>query len=200
VSDQSDLLPVFLKLAGRRVLVVGGGQVAAAKIGGLLRAGASVTVVAPEVAPAIARSGVPVEQRRFTASDLHGVWFVVTAATPEVNREVARIAERHRVFVNAVDDPASASAYLGGVVRRHGVTIAISTDGRAPAIAGLLREGLEALLPLDLDRWLECADALRREWRLRQVPMERRRPRLLEALFDLYTQRGETSAPKALAP
>jgi uroporphyrin-III C-methyltransferase/precorrin-2 dehydrogenase/sirohydrochlorin ferrochelatase len=199
VGDQSDLFPVFLKLAGRRVLVVGGGEVAASKIEGLLRAGASVTVVAPAVAPAIVASGAAVERRAFRASDLDGVWFVVSAATPDVNREVARIAEAHRVFVNAVDDPPSASAYLGGVVRRQGVTLAISTDGRAPALAGLLREGFDALLPADLDRWLERADALRREWRAGQVPMEQRRPKLLDALVDLYAERGLAGAQRAVA-
>ena len=60
----------------------------------------------------------------------------MAAAPPEVNREVAAAAEERRLFVNAVDDPAHASLYLGGVVRRGGVTAAISTDGRAPALAG----------------------------------------------------------------
>ena len=60
---------------------------------------------------------------------------------------MAAAADARQVFVNAVDDPANASAYLGGVVRRGGVTLAISTDGHAPALAGLLREGLDALLP-----------------------------------------------------
>ena len=69
----------------------------------------------------------------------------------DVNRQVLAAAERRQLFVNAVDDPAHATAYLGGVVRRDGVTIAISTDGRAPALAGLLREALDAWLPADLD-------------------------------------------------
>ena len=68
----------------------------------------------------------------------------MAAATPEVNRDVARLAEARHVFVNAVDDPPNATAYLGGVVRRDGVTLAISTAGHAPALAGLLREALDA--------------------------------------------------------
>ena len=74
-------------------------------------------------------------------------------------------AERAQLFVNAVDDPAHATAYLGGVVRRDGVTVAISTDGRAPALAGLLREALDAWLPGDLDAWMAAADEARREWK-----------------------------------
>jgi siroheme synthase-like protein len=91
--------------------------------------------------------------------------------------------------VNAVDDPPNATAYLGGVVRRAGVTVAISTDGRAPAMAGLLREALDAWLPGDLERWMTAADEARREWRRLGVPMEARRPLLLETLNRLYDER-----------
>ena len=135
--------PVFLKLAGKRVVVVGGGPVAAAKLEGLLAAGALVTVVAPEISPEIEREGVTVRRRTFRRDDLDGAWWVVAAAPPEVNREVQDAAEARQLFVNAVDDPDHATAYLGSVVRRDGVTMAISTDGRAPALAGLLREALE---------------------------------------------------------
>ena len=94
------------------------------------------------------------------------------------------------MFVNAVDDPSHASAYLGGVSRRAGVTIAISTNGAAPALAGLLREGLDAMLPEDLDRWLASARRARRGWKARGVPMAQRRPQLLKALNALYSQRS----------
>jgi uroporphyrin-III C-methyltransferase / precorrin-2 dehydrogenase / sirohydrochlorin ferrochelatase len=183
---EPELLPLFLKLSGRRVLVVGGGAMAASKLEALLRAGAEVRVVAPEVRPEIAGRGVRVERRPFAPADLDGAWLVVAAATPEVNREVAREAERRRVFVNAVDDPASATAYAGGVVRRGGVAVAISTGGRAPALAGLLREGIEALLPERLGPWVERAEALRARWKADAVPMEARRPLLLQALNELY--------------
>ena len=181
-----DLFPVFLKLAGRRVLVVGAGPVAATKLQALVSSGAAITVVAPDISPAVRAFGVPFEERAFQASDLDGAWFVVAAATPDVNRAVAEEAERRQVFVNAVDDPSNASAYLGGVLRRDGVTIAISTDGRAPAIAGLLREGLDALLPEELDEWFRQADRLKKVWRTTNVPMDARRPQLLEALVRLY--------------
>src|SRR2546421_12824281 len=117
------LLPLFLDLDGRRVLLVGGGAVAAGKLAQLAAARADVRVVALEVTEAIAGSGVAIERRAFRPDDLDDVWLVVAAATPEVNREVAAAAEARRIFVNAVDDPANASAYLGGVVRRDGVTL-----------------------------------------------------------------------------
>jgi uroporphyrin-III C-methyltransferase/precorrin-2 dehydrogenase/sirohydrochlorin ferrochelatase len=191
---QSDLYPVFLKLDDRPVLLVGGGTVATSKLDALRQARARVTVVAPSVSDAIAASGVPIVLRKFRASDLNGQWFVVSAATPAVNRQVARAAARRRVFVNAVDDPAQASAYLGGVCRRAGVTVAISTDGRAPALAGLLREGIDAMLPADLESWMDASREARAQWKANGVPMPQRRPQLLDALNKLYESRRTTSA------
>ena len=185
-----ELFPLFLKLARRRVLVVGAGPVAASKLAALLAAGADVTVVAPQVCPAVRELGVRVEERAFRDADLDDTWFVVAAATPEVNARVAHAAEARRLFVNAVDDPPNATAYLGGVVRRDGVTVAISTSGQAPALAGLLREGIDAVLPPDLHRWTAAAREARREWKARGVPMAERRPLLLDALNDIYREAG----------
>ena len=194
---REELFPSFLKLADRPVTVVGGGPVAASKLSALVAAGARVTVVAPDVVDAIAAHPVRVERRPFRPSDLDGAWFVVAAAPPEVNRAVAAAAEARRVFVNAVDDPAHATVYLGGVVRKAGVTIAISTDGRAPALAGLVREGLDALLPDDLERWLEQSDRLRSEWRATGLPMEQRRPQLLVAINRLYEDRDAVAGGRS---
>jgi siroheme synthase-like protein len=134
-------------------------------------AGASVRVVAPEL---------------FVPSDLDSAWLVVSVAPPEVNRRVADAAAARRLFVNAVDDPANASAYLGGVVRRGGVTVGISTDGEAPALAALLREAFDTLLPDDLDEWMATARAEREVWKRDLVPIDRRKPLLLEALNRRY--------------
>jgi uroporphyrin-III C-methyltransferase/precorrin-2 dehydrogenase/sirohydrochlorin ferrochelatase len=183
------LFPVFLKLAGRRVVLVGGGAVAASKLRPLLDAGARVTVVAPHVHEEIAGGPVALVRRGFEAEDLEGAVLAVAAATPEVNRRVRTAGDARGVFVNAVDDPEVASAYTGGVLRRGGVTIAVSTDGRAPALAGLLREGLEAALPEELESWLETARALRQRQRAEGVPLAERRPQLLQALNRLYAER-----------
>ncbi|HZM58580.1 MAG TPA: uroporphyrinogen-III C-methyltransferase [Vicinamibacterales bacterium] len=187
------MYPAFLRLKDRKVVLVGGGRVAAAKLQPLLHEGARVTVVAPEIRPELEVDGVELQRRLFDERDLDGAWYVVAAAPREVNRQVLDAAERHRIFVNAVDDPANATAYAGGVVRRSSVTVAISTDGRAPALAGLLREALDAWLPVDLDAWLATADELRREWKRDGVPMEERRPALLEALNQLYESRASNS-------
>jgi siroheme synthase-like protein len=213
-----ELLPLFLNLTGRAVLLVGGGRVAAGKLTQLLAVGARVHVVAPEICDEMAaivaqgaepeRPGlqVTISPRRFAESDLDDVWLVVAAATPQANHDVASLAEPRRLFVNAVDDPPNASAYLSGVVRRDGVTIAISTSGAAPALTALLREALDALLPRELSMWMAQARAERIGWRRDGVPMEARKPRLLCALNDLYdssaslsTRLGSGQAPRAVA-
>lgn len=191
------MFPVFLKLDGRSVLLVGGGPVAAGKLPALLDAGAAVTVVAPLIAPGIAAAPVTVLERPFERRDLDGVCYVVAAAPREVNAEVAREASARGIFVNAVDDVENASAYAAAVLRRGGVTIALSTDGEAPALAGLLREGLEALLPDDLEGWMTCARDARRRWLAEGVPMVQRRPLLLDALIRLYPHREAAASGEA---
>jgi siroheme synthase-like protein len=192
------VFPAFLKLAGRKVLVVGGGPMAAAKVAPLRQAGAEIHVVAPAICPDLDLTAVAsVVLREFRPDDLDGVWLVVAAATSAVNREVAAEAARRRLFVNAVDDPENATVYLGGVVRRGGATIAISTDGAAPALAGLLREALDAALPdaEEMEAWLSRARELRTTWRAAGVPMAARRPQLLEALNRLY-ETAPAGAPR----
>jgi uroporphyrin-III C-methyltransferase/precorrin-2 dehydrogenase/sirohydrochlorin ferrochelatase len=189
------LFPTFLRLEGRRVLIVGGGAVACGKLTGLLDAGARVIVVAPDIRPALEQPGVALVRAPFSPAHLEGVWFVVAAAPPEVNRVVALHAERRGIFVNAVDDRGSASAYAAGVVRRGALTLAISTGGAAPALAGLLREALEAVIPCDLAVWLEEARAARAAWKVSGVPMGERRPLLLQALNRLYEFPRQERAP-----
>jgi siroheme synthase-like protein len=200
-SDPSPtaLFPLFMRLGGRKVLVVGGGPVATAKVTALLQAGATVTVVAPEISSQLgelAGAGrITVARRQFQPADVEGVWLVVAAVPPEVARAVSDAAEPARVFVVAVDDTAAASAFGAGTFTRGGVTIAVSTGGRAPALAGLLREGLEAVLPDDLDAWMTEAERQRAAWRADAVPFAQRRPLLLDALNGIYS----SSEPPAMS-
>jgi siroheme synthase-like protein len=192
-----DLLPLFLKLAGRPVLLVGGGRVAAGKLTQLLAAGAHVRVVAPGISPPIraAADRVQIVERAFEPSDLDGVWLAVAAADAETNHAVADAAEPRKIFVNAVDDPANASAFLSGVIRRDGVTIAISTSGEAPALTALLREALDDVLPADLHDWVAESQRQRIVWRRDQVPIEHRKPLLLRSLNRLYRSGAGTGGP-----
>lgn len=196
--DVPDLLPLFVNLRDRRVVLVGGGLVACAKLRQLLAVGADVQVVAPEVVAGIRQSGAAIVLRPFAPADLDGAWLAVAAAPPAVNRAVREAADARRIFLNAVDDPANATAYFGGVVRRGGVTVAISTSGEAPALTALLREGLDHLLPRDLADWMDEAKRQRGSWKRERVSIDTRRPLLLDALNRL--RRPTAVVPAAHAP
>ena len=198
---EDDLYPLFAKLAGRKVVLVGGGRVAASKLPALLTAAAEVTVVAPRIRRDIQGPKVKLVRRAFVSQDLDGAWFVIAAAPQQINREVSIAAEERQLFVNAVDDPANATAYLGGVVRNSGVTVAISTNGRSPALVGLIREGFEAVLPsADLESWTIQAQATRKDWQVRMVPIADRRPLLLQALNRLYEESAKQRNPDNHTP
>jgi siroheme synthase-like protein len=179
------LLPLFLKLESRDVLVVGAGRIAERKIAELVEARARVHVVAPDATDAVkalaAARAVRWEARAFQESDVEGAWLIVAATgDAEVQRRVADVAESKRVFVIAVDDKANASAYGGAVIRRGPVTIAISTSGESPALARLMREVLEQALP-EAD-WIDAAKALRERWRTEGTPFESRFAELMKAI------------------
>ena len=141
------LYPVNLLLAGRPVLVVGGGRVAAQKVRGLVAAGAVVTVVAPEVDAAVEEQDVTVERRRYRRGEAAG-YRLVTAATgnPAVNQQVYDDGEAAGVFVNSADDPERCSVTLPARVQRGRLVVTVSTGGHSPAVAAWLRDRLAAEL------------------------------------------------------
>ena len=172
------LFPLFLRLAGKRVLVVGAGNVATKKIADLVEAGADVIVVAPADGNAI--PGVTRVERAFVESDVDGAWLVFAATNdPAVQAAVTAAAEARHLFSIAIDDPPNGSAYSASVIRRAPITVAISTSGEAPALARLLREVLEQALP-DAT-WVADARALRERWRADGTPMTSRFEELVRA-------------------
>lgn len=178
------LFPLFLRLGGRDVLVVGAGAVAERKIEELVAAGAHVRVVALAATPAVdslASSGaIALEKRAFVARDIGRAWLVVAATSDAATqREVCALAEAARVFAIAIDDPPNGSAYSASVVRRAPLTVAISTDGEAPALARLFREVIEEILPPEA--WIEEAKALRARWQAEKTPMGSRFAELVRA-------------------
>ena len=143
------LFPLFLNLEGQPALVVGGGEIAEAKIASLLHAGADVEVVAPQVTATIskwAQSGaINWRQRSFAPDDVLEKQLVIAAtSSPEVNHNVYAEARRNGVLCNVVDDPPYCDFYFPAVVRRGDLQIAISTGGQSPALAQQLRFELEA--------------------------------------------------------
>src|SRR5213593_3964431 len=162
--------PVVLDLAGRPVLVVGGGAVAERKVEGLLEASASITVVSPRVSARLARLAddghISVRLRSYRRSDLRGI-AVVFAATDKrgVNAAVAADARRRRVWVNAADDPDHCDFILPSVLRRGSLLISVTTGGRSPALARVVREEIERQFGGDYALLTELASDVRRQLR-----------------------------------
>ena len=162
------LLPIFLKLDGRRCLLVGAGTVALDKVGSLLKTGLRLRVVAPEAQPEIRQLALEGKlewvQRAFELTDLDGNFLVVTATnSPETNALVYRGAVERGILCNSVDDIPNCDFYFGSVVSRGDLQIAISTAGQSPAFAQHLRREIDEQLPEDLGPWLESLGQLRRE-------------------------------------
>jgi uroporphyrin-III C-methyltransferase/precorrin-2 dehydrogenase/sirohydrochlorin ferrochelatase len=162
--------PVHLaRLEGRRVLLAGGGRVAAGKISALLDAGASVHVVAERFEPPIERflPLVRAEERRVEPRDLDGAYLAILATDDrDTNRRLAEHARSLGVLVNTVDDASACDFYAPAIVRRGDVTLSVSTDGNAPLVAGQIRRLLEAILPASLGGATAVVSALRKRVRL----------------------------------
>ena len=159
IASSSALFPMFVKLEGRRCVVVGGGTIAESKVEGLLASGAKVIVVSPKLTPVLARKSRMGEftwyARRFDACDLHDAFLVIAATADEdVNEWVYREADRRGVLCNAVDQPPRCHFYFPAVVRRGALQIAISTSGLSPSLAQRLRRELEAQIGPEYEEWI----------------------------------------------
>ena len=136
--------PVNLNLAGRPVLLVGGGRIALRKSQQLLACDAELTVLAPEVVPEFRDLAVTIDQRRYAPGDCVGYRLVVTATgDTTVDQQIFDEAEALGIWVNSADDPARCSFTLPAVVRRGDLMITTSTSGASPALSSWLRRRLE---------------------------------------------------------
>jgi uroporphyrin-III C-methyltransferase/precorrin-2 dehydrogenase/sirohydrochlorin ferrochelatase len=174
------LLPIFLKLDGRNVLLVGAGHVALDKIRSLLPTGAKLRVVAPAALPEIERMAeegrVEWVQREFEPADVEGFWLVIAATSlPNVNAEVHRAAEERGILSNSVDDIPNCDFFFASIVSRGSLQIAISTGGESPAFAQRLRREIDEQLPYEVGPWLEKLGQVRREILATHSPGEARK-------------------------
>jgi precorrin-2 dehydrogenase/sirohydrochlorin ferrochelatase len=146
-SGNLNLFPMMLKLAGRKCVVIGAGNVAAEKIDSLLSCSAKVFVISPKAVRRIsarANAGLLVwKRRRFSPRDLAGAFLAIAATdSPSTNESVFRSCKAHKVLCNSVDDPAHCDFFYPAVVRRGALQIAVSTSGCSPALASRLRKDL----------------------------------------------------------
>lgn len=197
------LFPIFLKLDGRRVLVVGAGNVALEKISSLLQTDARICVIAPQACEAVenlaAAGRVTLERRAFTESDLEEQSLVIAATNSKtVNHAVFVAAQRYGLLCNSVDDPPNCDFYFASIVQRGNLQIAISTAGESPALAQRLRREIDAQLPEDAAEWLENIGKLRREI-LASRPVGGKRKALLHKLAQLPVCASEQCPARQLA-
>ncbi|HST12636.1 MAG TPA: bifunctional precorrin-2 dehydrogenase/sirohydrochlorin ferrochelatase [Terriglobales bacterium] len=179
------LFPMFLKLEGRSCLVVGAGKIGESKIRSLLVARAKVRVVAPWATRAVAgwaSAGVLTwDAREFQTADLNGTFLVIAATSSvDVNDSVYREATRRNVLCNAVDDPERCDFYYPAVVRRGALQVAISTEGKSPALAQKLRREFERQLAPFYAGWLEQLGRIRSQLFRRPLHPDDRRKLLHE--------------------
>jgi siroheme synthase-like protein len=138
---QDSLYPVSLVVAGRRCVVVGGGNVATRKVAALVEAGAEVVVIAPAISADIRAMSVKLVERLYRPGDLDLAWLAIAATDdPATNQQIFADGRASRVWVNAADDPESCSFTLPAVVRQGPVTVAVSTSGYSPALAGWIKD------------------------------------------------------------
>ncbi len=183
-----DYFPLFFDLKRQRVLVVGAGVVALRKVQLLERAQAAVVVVAPEVAPELARLAaagtIEVLVREFAAGDLDGVRLVVVATSRRaVNRWIASLCEGRGIPVNVVDDRQASRVIVPAIIDRDPVIVAVSSAGTSPVLARRLRERLEALVPKRIGLWASWLAGMRATVR-RRIPGAEARRRYFEMLVD----------------
>jgi precorrin-2 dehydrogenase/sirohydrochlorin ferrochelatase len=198
----SRLFPAFLKLHGRRCLVVGAGRVAEEKIEGLLQAGADVIVVAPQATPRVRKlrrqERIQWAPRRFDSKGFEGVFLGVAAtSSADLHRQIYEGAQLRGVLCNVVDDPPNCDFYYGSVVRRGALQIAISTEGKSPALAQRIRKQLEQRFGKEYELWLQKLGDEREQ--LFAKPMNAERRKLLlhrlasQESFEIFLRQNGTA-------
>lgn len=183
-TRKASLFPMFIKLQGRPVLVVGAGKVGEPKIRALLETGASIRVVALETSEAVrewSQSGlIALEERAFIPADLDGAFFAVIATSVrELNELAYNEAQKRGVLCNVVDVPEQCDFYYPAIVHRGDLQIAISTSGQSPALAQHLREQLEKQFGPAYADWVAELGETRREILASNLTREQKRELLM---------------------
>lgn len=184
------LYPLFLELQSRSCLIIGGGEIASRKAAALLKCGAHVKVIAPELSSGLkklAKAGrVSWRKRRFRPADLAGMELAVAATDDSaINRLASREARRRKIWINVVDQPELCTFILPAVVRRGRLVLAVSTGGASPALAKWIRKDLETRYGPEMGKLLAGAARARKNV-LKSVPGLERRKQLFEKALKAY--------------
>lgn len=167
-----DFLPIFMNVKGENCLVIGGGNVASRKVFMLLRAGASVTVVSPELCQDLTirknEGEINCIERDFEDADISDSKIIIAATNNEaVNRHISELAKSKGIPVNVVDAPELCSFIVPSIIDRNPVQIAISTGGASPVLARLLRSRLETFIPSAYGRLATLVESFREKVKAR---------------------------------
>ncbi len=195
----TSLFPMFMKLAGRQVLVVGAGNVGEPKIAGLLETGAQIRVVALQAGPLVrewARQGkVALELRAFHPEDLDGAFLAIVATSSRtLNERAYNEAQRRGVLCNVVDVPDLCDFFYPSVVRRGDLQIAVSTAGNSPSLAQKIRQQLEKQFGPGYTEWVRELGETRKLILASDLDKERK----LELLHSLASKEAVEAALAAL--
>ncbi len=178
------LFPAFIDLKNKRVLVVGGGEVALRKVSSLLRFTKNITVVAPSVRRELMeiarKEGVKIVKRKFWLRDLKNMDLVVVAVDDvKLQERIYRECERRRILCNSVDSPDHCSFIFPSLIVEGDLVIGITTGGRAPALSKRIREIVQGCLP---DKLGDTLNAVARE--RQRLPKGKRRQEVIKRLVD----------------
>src|SRR5208283_4059007 len=208
-NDPMTLFPAFLKLENRQVIIIGGGSLAESKLPALLEAGARVRLISPRLNPSLTAQvrarNLDWWPKLYEQGDLAGAFLVIAATSiPEVNAAVFREAEARNILCNAVDDIANCHFYFGSIVQRGDLQIAISTNGKSPALAQRLRKELAQQFGPEYAAWLDWLGAARQILRAQDSEPEltkqwlhllASRPMFEKFLHDAAAQNSQRGAP-----
>jgi uroporphyrin-III C-methyltransferase/precorrin-2 dehydrogenase/sirohydrochlorin ferrochelatase len=175
-----DYFPIFISLKDRPCLIVGAGAVAARKIELLCKAGAKITVLAPEIGAAVrameVQQALRVLQKSFATTDADGYALIVSSTdSPKVNRSVAAAARERHIPVNVVDTPELCDFIFPAIIDRSPLVAAVSSGGASPVLARLLRSKIESLIPAHYGRLAQLAEKFRTEVKQQLADVGKRR-------------------------
>jgi len=204
-GEATSYYPAFLNLRGKRVVVVGGGRVAERKILALLKAGANIKVISPEITKRIAREKLRGSlkhiPRQYRKGDVKNTFFVIVATdSEEINKKVS---EETPCLVNVVDTPFLCNFIVPSVIQRGLLTIAISTGGVSPALSKSVRQELEKLYESEFAKYLRLLEKIRRD-AMEGIHDKKQRTKFLkglasEEMVKMLRQKGYAEVAKKIA-
>jgi len=172
------MYPILLKLKNKKILVVGGGKIAERKVIRLLKAEANIFLTSPDITDELQKfvdeKKIVYNKREFIKGDLKNTFLVIAATNnKKVNYLIFRESEKNGILVNVVDEPDYCNFYVPSIIDRGDFLVAISTKGKSPAFARILRKKLEEYLPDELSKKVALLGDLREEQK-GKTPRERK--------------------------